>query len=51
MLKELNGTYSAKFIEKQFIKDNEDLLNTNFHTSIYKILDNIDEFNNLNISK
>ena len=51
MLKELNGTYSAKFIEKQFIKDNEDLLNNNPHTSIYKILDTTNEFNNLNKSK
>ena len=42
---------TAKSIEKQFIKENNDLLNANPHTGIYKILDTIDEFNNLNKSK
>lgn len=42
---------TAKSIEKQFIKENDDLLNANPHTGIYKILDTIDEFNNLNKSK
>ena len=38
----------AESIEKRIIKNNEDLLYSNPHTSIYKILDAIDEFNNLN---
>lgn len=38
----------AQFLEKQIIKSNEDLLSSNLHTDIYKILDTIDEFNNLN---
>lgn len=42
---------TAKLIEKQFIKESDDLLSSNPHTSIYKILDTIDEFNNLNKSK
>ena len=42
---------TAKSIEKQFIKDNNDLLIANPHTTIYKILEAIDEFNNLNKSK
>lgn len=42
---------TAKLIEKQFIKENNDFINANPHTSIYKILDAIDEFNNLNKSK
>lgn len=64
-LEKLNGTYSEnldmyKVIKnstesarkkKQFIKDNNDLLNDNSHTSIYKILDTTNEFNNLNKSK
>lgn len=64
-LEKLNGTYSEnldmyKVIKdstesvrkkKQFIKESDDLLNANPHTSIYKILDAIDEFNNLNKSK
>lgn len=38
---------TAKSIEKQFIKENDDFINAN----PYKILDAIDEFNNLNKSK
>ena len=38
----------AQFIEQQIIRNNEELLSSNPHTSIYKILDAIDEFNNLN---
>jgi len=36
---------TAKFIEEQIIKNKEDLLNANPHTSIYKILNAIYEFN------
>lgn len=43
-----NARSTAKSLEQQIIKDNEDLLSSNPHTSIYKILDAIDEFNNLN---
>ena len=39
---------TAKGIEKKIINNNEDLLSSNPHTGIYKILDAIDEFNNLN---
>ena len=39
---------TAETIEKRIIKNNEDLLYSNPHTSIYKILNVIDEFNNLN---
>ena len=42
---------TAKLIEKKFIKENYDFIKANPHTSIYKILDAIDEFNNLNKSK
>ena len=38
---------TGKFVDKE----NDDLLNANPHTGIYKILDTIDEFNNLNKSK
>ena len=38
---------NAKYLEQQIIKNNEELLKSNPHTSIYKILDAIDEFNNL----
>ena len=38
----------AESIEKRIIKNNENLLYSNPHTSIYKILDVIDEFNDLN---
>lgn len=34
----------AESLHKQIIKNNEDLLSSNPHTSIYKILDVIDEF-------
>lgn len=37
---------TAKFFEQQTLKNKEDLLSSNPHTSIYKILDVIDEFNN-----
>lgn len=39
---------TAKSIEQKIIKNKEDLLSSNPHTSIYKILDVIDKFNNLN---
>ena len=38
---------TAQSIENRIIKNNEDLLSSNPHTSIYKILDAIDEFNKL----
>ena len=38
---------NAQSIEQQIIKDGEDLLKSNPHSSVYKILDAIDEFNNL----
>ena len=37
-------------LEQQIIKNKEDLLKSNPHTSIYKVLDAIDDFNKLNIS-
>ena len=37
---------TAKNIEQQAVKNNEDLFKLNPHTSIYKILDTIDEFKN-----
>ena len=46
--KTTNARETAKGIEKKNIKNNEDLLSSNPHTGIYKILDAIDEFNNLN---
>lgn len=39
---------TAMHIEQQIINNNEDLLEANPHTSIYKIINAIDEFNNLN---
>lgn len=39
---------TAQSLEQQIIRNKEDLLNSNPHTSIYKILNAIDEFNNLN---
>lgn len=39
---------TAMYIEQQIINNNEDLLEANPHTSIYKIINAIDEFNNLN---
>lgn len=39
---------TAKKIEQQAVKNNEDLFKLNPHTSIYKILDTIDEFKNFN---
>lgn len=38
---------TAQSIEQQIIKDGDDLLKSNPHSSVYKILDAIDEFNNL----
>ena len=38
----------AKHFEQQIIRNKENLLESNPHTSIYKILDAIDEFNKLN---
>ena len=46
--KTINARETAEGIEEQIIKNNEDLLSSNPHTGIYKILDVIDEFNNLN---
>lgn len=43
-----NARSTAQSFEQQIIRNKEDLLNSNPHTSIYKILDAIDEFNNLN---
>ena len=43
-----NARNTAQSLEQQIIRNNEDLLSSNPHTSIYKILDAIDEFNNLN---
>lgn len=43
-----NARSTAQSFEQQIIKNKEDLLSSNPHTSIYKILDVIDEFNNLN---
>ena len=37
---------TAKNIEQQAVKNNEDLFKLNPHTSIYKIFDTIDEFKN-----
>ena len=39
---------TAKSIEQQAVKNNEDLFKLNPHTSIYKILDTIDEFKKFN---
>ena len=43
-----NARSTAQSLEQQIIRNKEDLLSSNPHTSIYKILDAIDEFNNLN---
>lgn len=43
-----NARSTAKSLEQQVIRNKDDLLSSNPHTSIYKILDAIDEFNNLN---
>lgn len=43
-----NARSTAQSFEQQIIRNKEDLLSSNPHTSIYKILDAIDEFNNLN---
>ena len=43
-----NARSAAQSFEQQVIRNKEDLLSSNPHTSIYKILDAIDEFNNLN---
>ena len=43
-----NARSTARSFEQQIIRNKEDLLSSNPHTSIYKILDAIDEFNNLN---
>ena len=43
-----NARNTAQSLEQQIIRNNEDLLSSNPHTSIYKILNAIDEFNNLN---
>lgn len=43
-----NARSTAQSYEQQIIRNKEDLLSSNPHTSVYKILDVIDEFNNLN---
>lgn len=43
-----NARSTAQSLGQQIIRNNEDLLSSNPHTSIYKILNAIDEFNNLN---
>lgn len=43
-----NARSTAQSLEQQVIRNKDDLLSSNQHTSIYKILDAIDEFNNLN---
>ena len=43
-----NARSTAQSFEQEIIRNKEDLLSSNPHTSIYKILDAIDEFNNLN---
>ena len=43
-----NARSTAQSIEQQIIRNKEDLFSSNPHTSIYKILDAVDEFNNLN---
>ena len=43
-----NARSTAQSLEQQIIRNKDDLLSSNPHTSIYKILDAIDEFNNLN---
>lgn len=43
-----NARSTAQSLEQQIIRNKEDLLSSNPHTSIYKILDAIDKFNNLN---
>lgn len=43
-----NARSTAQSFEQQIIRNKEDLLSSNPHTRIYKILDAIDEFNNLN---
>ena len=43
-----NARSTAQSFEQQIIRNKEDLLSSNPHISIYKILDAIDEFNNLN---
>lgn len=43
-----NARNISESFEKKIIKNNEDLLKTNPHSSIYKILDAIDEYNKLN---
>ncbi len=40
-----NARKTAYLLEKQIIKNNEDLLRANPHTNIYKVLEAIDEFN------
>lgn len=43
-----NARSTAQSFEQQIIRNNEDLLSSNPHTSIYKILNAMDEFSNLN---
>lgn len=39
---------TAQSLEQQLIRNNENLLSSNPHTSIYKIINAIEEFNNIN---
>ena len=43
----LNAKDNAYSLEKRIIKNNEDLISSNPHSSVYKIIDAIDEFNKL----
>lgn len=43
-----NARSTAESLEQQIIRNNEDLLSSNPHTRVCKILDAIDEFNNPN---
>ncbi len=43
-----NARSTAQSYKQQIIRNKEDLLSSNRHTSIFKILDAIDDFNNLN---
>lgn len=42
-----NARSTARSFEQQIIRNKDDLLRSNPHTSIYKILDAIDEFSNI----
>lgn len=44
-----NARSNARSLERAIIRNNEDLLKSNPHTSIYKVLDVINEFNKFNM--